>query len=79
LPRRWQSPLWPQQPQYRGIKIVIGEQRGRTVERVGLVKHLVLCASGKSSGEAINPLALIRVSFREDFSMAMAWQGWMAV
>lgn len=71
--------FWPQQPQDRGIKIVIGAQRGRNVERVGLVKHSVLCAYGRSSGEAINPLSLIRGSFREDFAVALAWQGWMAV
>jgi len=38
-----------------------------------------MCASRRSSGEAIDPLSLIRDSFREDFAMALAWQGWMAV
>ncbi len=71
--------LWPQEPQYQGIEIEIGTQRCGNVERVGLMEHWVLCASGKSSGEAINPLSLIRDSFREDFATVSAWQGWMAV
>ena len=67
--------LRAKEPQYCGIKIEIGTQRGGNVERADFVEHLVLCASGKSSGEAIHPLSLIRDSFREGFAMALAWQG----
>ena len=39
--------LWPQKLQHRGIEVEIGAQRGGNVERVGLMEHLVLGASGK--------------------------------
>jgi hypothetical protein len=59
--------LGPKEPEHRRIKIEIGAERGGNVEGVGLVEHLVFVVSGKSAGEAIHPLSLIRDSFFRGF------------